>query len=141
MSMEYIVEKLVAHAKLPLKAHETDSGWDLYDAYEKDWILGPGETRAVCTGIRICLPPGWEAKIWPRSGLAKEGVVVHPGSIDEEYTKELKVIITNHNFRLVKRFKPGSRIAQMQFYPRFELQQKEGYVLETERGGLGSTGL
>ena len=133
--LEFVVEKLVPHAKLPAKQHKTDSGWDIYDAYTncKYWVLGPGETRAVSTGIRICLPPGWEAVIWPRSGLASEGVWAHPGKIDETYTKELKVILTNLNVypSRVRKFGPGSRIAQIQFYPRFELTMREGYVHET----------
>lgn len=140
--LEFMVEKLCPQAKLPKKAHPTDSGWDLYDTYEKTWYLGAGETRAIHTGIRICLPPGWEAKVWPRSGLASEGIWVHPGTIDEEYTKEIKVIITNLNgYRgVLKKFQPGSRIAQIQFYPRHELTMREGFVLETDREGLGSTG-
>ena len=108
--------------------------------------LAPGDRDMVPTGIAIALPPGWEAQMRPRSGLAaKHGIacVNAPGTIDADYRGELKVILINHGkepFTINR----GDRIGQMVIAPVFQASFDEVDELdETERGagGFGSTGI
>lgn len=107
--------------------------------------LRPGERHMTPTGIAIALPPGWEAQMRPRSGLAaKHGVtcVNAPGTIDADYRGEIRIILINHGTEdfIVRR---GDRIGQMVFAPVFQARFEETEELdETARGagGFGSTG-
>lgn len=83
-------------AKLPTYAHDTDSGMDLYAL--EDITIKPGETVLVPTGIKVALPPGFELQVRPKSGRAlktKLRVANTPGTIDQGYRDEIKVIIEN----------------------------------------------
>src|SRR5207247_3206472 len=94
----------LAHAEgLPLPAYETAdaAGMDLRAAVPETApiTLRPGARGAVPTGLCIALPPGFEAQVRPRSGLAlKSGVTAlnSPGTIDADYRGEIKVILINH---------------------------------------------
>jgi dUTP pyrophosphatase len=143
--MRLKIHPLFPDAVIPTYAHEDDSAMDL-SAHE-DATLHPGERKLVGTGIAIRLPPLTEAQIRPRSGLAlKHGITVlnTPGTIDEGYQGEIKVLLINHSqevFHVVK----GMRIAQMAIVPILRPQIE---VLTTEnpsttRGadGFGSTGI
>jgi dUTP pyrophosphatase len=100
----------------------------------------------IPTGISIQLPEGCEAQVRPRSGLAaKYGITVAnaPGTVDADYTGEIKVILinlSNENFLI----NPGDRIAQMVIarYERVEWDEV-AELNPTERGdgGFGSTGV
>lgn len=103
--------------------------------------LKPGERKLVETGLTIDLPVNTEAQIRPRSGLAyKYGITVlnSPGTIDEDYKGELKVLLYNAGDSVFS-IEKGDRIAQLVVAPVFKL---EGYVINNERGagGFGSTG-
>jgi dUTP pyrophosphatase len=107
--------------------------------------LSPGEVRLLPAGFAMALPPGYEAQIRPRSGLAfKHGVTVlnAPGTIDSDYRGEVKVLLINHgleSFEITR----GMRIAQMVIAPVAQAQFVETEQLEdSERGtgGFGSTG-
>jgi dUTP pyrophosphatase len=100
---------------LPQYMSEHASGVDLYAALPHKIILQPGERLLISTGIAIALPPGFEAQIRPRSGLAINhgiGILNSPGTIDADYRGEIKVILMNCGKEpfLVRR---GDRIAQM----------------------------
>ncbi len=139
---------LEPHAEdLPLPAYETEhaAGMDLRAAISQPVILAPRERHLLPTGIRIALPPGTEAQVRPRSGLAaKHGIsmVNAPGTIDADYRGEIKVILINHGPEpfTVRR---GDRIAQLVIAPvlRAELHQVDA-LEETARGagGFGHTG-
>ncbi len=108
----------LAHARdlaLPDYATAAAAGADLLAAIDEEIVLGPLERRIVPTGIAIALPPGFEAQVRPRSGLAaKSGVTVAnaPGTIDADYRGEIGVILVNlskETFRITR----GMRIAQM----------------------------
>jgi len=94
----------------------------------------------------MALPPGYEAQVRPRSGLAlKHGVTTlnTPGTIDADYRGEVGVILINHGQEAFT-IKRGDRIAQMVVAPVTRLQWSEQTALETtERGsgGFGSTGV
>ncbi|MEH7236273.1 dUTP diphosphatase [Bacillus sp. JJ1562] len=130
-------------AKLPLQANPGDAGLDLYSAEEK--LIKPGEADLIKTGIKIELPPGTEAQVRPRSGLAlKHSVTVlnSPGTIDEGYRGEIAVILINHgkeDFVVEKHM----RIAQMVVAEVAQvnlLQVEEVTASKRGEGGFGSSG-
>jgi dUTP pyrophosphatase len=151
MSADVIVEvRLLPHADgLALPAYQTEhaAGLDLVAAVgEHDALtLAPGERALVPTGLAIALPPGFEAQVRPRSGLAlKHGITVlnAPGTIDADYRGEVSVVLINHGSGpfVVRR---GERIAQLVIAPVSRAQLSVTAVLsETSRGagGYGSTG-
>lgn len=130
---------------LPRYATEHAAGMDLSAAVEREVVLAPGQTMLIPTGFAIALPPGYEAQVRPRSGLAIKhgiGILNAPGTIDADYRGEVKVILTNfgtENF-VVRR---GDRIAQMVIarHERAVWEEKE-VLKETGRGagGFGHTG-
>lgn len=108
--------------------------------------IGPMEQRSVSTGLFLEIPPGFEAQVRPRSGLAAKhgiGLVNSPGTIDSDYRGEVKILLINFGKGVVK-FETGDRIAQIVFCP--VVQARFDTVLElstTSRGegGFGSTGI
>lgn len=131
-------------AKMPVKATEHSSGFDLFSSEEK--ILKSKKFELISTGISIELQPGFEAQIRPRSGLAaKNGITVlnTPGTIDADYRGEIKVILINHSdtdFFITK----GMRIAQMIFSNVININLILSDELNStirSSGGFGSTGL
>jgi dUTP pyrophosphatase len=137
-------KKVHAAAALPAYAHPGDAGLDLCACEAA--TLQPGERRLVRTGLVMQLPPGTEAQVRPRSGLAlKHGITLlnAPGTIDEGYRGELGVILVNlgqEPFEVA----PGMRIAQMVIAPVLRVAVAETESLgETRRGeaGFGSTGV
>ena len=83
-------------AKMPQYAHQSDSGLDVYAV--EDITIHPGETVLVPTGIKIALPPGYEVQVRPKSGRAlktKLRIANTPGTIDQGYRDEIKVIMEN----------------------------------------------
>ena len=143
-AMQMRVKRLTPSATLPRYAHRGDAGLDLYAA--EDLVIPPTEARTVRTGIAVELPPGTEAVIRPRSGLAREWAVTvlnSPGTIDEGYRGEVGVILINHGGRDF-RVECGMRVGQLVVQRRLRVEVIEVKSLtETERGGggFGSTGL
>ena len=129
---------------VPTRAHGSDSGLDLYSSEEH--LIEPGMVAVVGTGIALQLPRGTEAEVRPRSGLcANHGIAVlnAPGTIDEGYRGEVRVILINHG-RVSFRVICGSRIAQLVVQRRLDIEVMEvESVSDAPRGvdGLGSTGL
>ena len=142
------VTRLAHGADLPLPHYATaeSAGLDLVAAVADAFRLAPGERALIPTGFAMALPPGYEAQIRPRSGLAlKHGVTTlnTPGTIDADYRGEVGVILINHG-QEVFTIKRGDRIAQMVVAPVTRLQWSEQAGLDrTERGagGFGSTGI
>ncbi len=139
------VDPSSADIPLPVYATEHAAGMDLCAAVQEPVTLGPGETALIPTGIAIALPPGFEAQVRPRSGLAIKhgiGILNAPGTIDADYRGEVKVILTNFGKTpfVIKR---GERIAQMIVgrYSRVTWEEVPG-LDETSRGagGFGHTG-
>lgn len=138
------------HAEdLPLPAYQTAeaAGFDLVAAVPADnpVILSPGDRVLVPTGLIFELPPGSEAQVRPRSGLAaKFGITVlnSPGTIDSDYRGEVSVILINLG-KAPFTIKRGERIAQMIVAPVTHVDLQEvAKVTATKRGagGFGSTG-
>lgn len=143
-SMRIRIQRLEATAMLPAFAHGPgeDAGMDLRSV--EDTILEPGVPRAVRTGLAIELPPGYEAQIRPRSGLALHHAITlpnAPATIDPGYRGEIRVIMLNLG-REPYQIHAGDRIAQM-VVTRYEaVEWEEGELGESRRGsgGFGSSG-
>lgn len=135
---------------LPLPAYATpqSAGLDVMAAIEHPVLLNPFERQLIPTGFSLALPPGYEAQLRPRSGLAlKHGITVlnTPGTIDADYRGEVQVILINlgQNPFIIER---GFRIAQMVIAPVSqvswtEIDSHQAVPLSIRQGGFGSTGL
>ena len=128
---------------LPAYASHGAAGMDVVSA--EDVTLAPGERHAVATGLAIAIPPGHEVQVRPRSGLAlKHGITClnTPGTIDEDYRGEVKVILANLGSEPFE-VRRGERIAQLvpAVVTKAEFEEVDS-LDETHRGGggFGSTG-
>ena len=139
-------EKGCESLPLPKAASKYASGIDLHSAQNEVIEIGPGERKLVSTGIKIALPPGYEAQVRPRSGLAySHGITVlnTPGTIDADYRGVIKVILINHgkeNFYINR----GDRIAQLVIQKVCQPILKEIEELDNTKrgeGGFGHTGI
>ena len=142
------VARLPQGEGLPLPAYMSEhaAGADLCAAIGDQLTLLPGARALVPTGLSIALPPGYEAQVRPRSGLAiRSGVTClnSPGTIDADYRGEVCVVLANLGNKpvLINR---GDRIAQMVVAP---VSRAEFEVVEElppsprGEGGFGSTGV
>jgi dUTP pyrophosphatase len=142
--VRFRIRRLHENAVIPRYAHgpAEDAGMDLHAVAHV--ALVPGESKLVPTGLAIELPPGYEAQIRPRSGLALRHSITlpnAPATIDPGYRGELRVILLNLG-REVFEIHPGDRIAQM-IIARYEtVEWEEGELAESARGegGFGSSG-
>ena len=147
MSVRVAVRRLPHAADLPLptRASEQAAGVDLCAALEAELVLLPGHRALVPTGLAIALPPGHDAQVRPRSGLAREhGLTVlnAPGTIDPDYRGEIGVLLVNLGQEPVV-LRRGMRIAQLVVARHESVEWLEGPQLDrTDRGdgGFGSTG-
>ena len=146
--MENVFIKIINKSDHPTPSYETDAsaGMDLRANIEKAVVLKPLERAIIKTGLFIALPPGFEAQVRPRSGLAaKFGISVlnAPGTIDADYRGEIGVILVNLSNEIFT-INNGDRIAQMIIARYAHTKWEEVNVLdETKRGkgGFGSTGI
>jgi dUTP pyrophosphatase len=140
--------EIINKSKHETPNYETASsaGMDLRANLSESVTLKPLERAIIKTGLHIALPPGYEAQIRPRSGLAaKFGISVlnAPGTIDADYRGDIGVILvnlSNENFTI----NDGDRIAQMVISKYVHTKWQVVTVLnETKRGegGFGSTGI
>ena len=91
------VIRLDANARIPTRAYPNDSGFDLYAS--ESLVIEPGRTATIGTGIAVELPWATDGQVRPRSGLARDHQVTvlnSPGTIDEGYRGEIRVILINH---------------------------------------------
>lgn len=135
--------KLHEDAVIPTRGTALAAGLDL--CCVEEFLLNPGDIKIVPTGLSMELPPSHEGQVRPRSGLAaKFGVTVlnSPGTIDEDYRGEIKVILINHGLRTFIGHK-GDRIAQLVVAKVVIPEVVETTELNTTQrgeGGFGSTG-
>lgn len=138
-------QALEGRPDLPLPSYATDgaAGMDLPAAEAA--TIEPGTWISIATGLRMELPPGYEAQVRPRSGLAlRHGVTVlnSPGTVDADYRGEVRVLLINHGPEPFS-VRIGDRIAQMVIAP-VTRAAVEGVdrLEETVRGagGFGHTG-
>ena len=149
MSIEVRITRLAHSSDLPLPSYQTAlaAGMDLMAAVpaETPMTIAPGARALVPTGLAIALPPGTEAQVRPRSGLAvRHGLTVlnAPGTIDADYRGEIQVLLVNLGGESVG-ISRGMRIAQLVIAAVARAEFHEVPSLdETARGsgGFGSTG-
>jgi len=139
------LRRLRPSAVLPRYMTEGAAGMDLASASEEPVTLAPGERLGVPTGWSLELPPGYEAQVRPRSGLAlRHGITVvnAPGTIDCDYRGEVIVLLVNLGTEPYT-IAIGDRVAQMVIAPVSRAVVEEAAELSaTERGtgGFGHTG-
>lgn len=147
--MPSLAIQVLPHAEgLELPAYQTpgSAGMDLRAAIDADEVLQPGARTAIPTGLRMALPAGHEGQVRPRSGLAfRHGLTVTnaPGTIDEDYRGEVKVLLVNLGSEPVT-ITRGMRVAQLVVAPVVQVSVQTVEDLdETHRGsgGFGSTGV
>jgi dUTP pyrophosphatase len=118
---------------------------DLCAAIKQDLVLKKGDRTLIPTGFAISLPPGFEAQIRPRSGLAIKhgiGLINSPGTIDADYRGEIKIAVINLGSGPYT-FQRGDRIAQMVVQKVHVAQLHVVAELDETRrnsGGFGHTG-
>jgi dUTP pyrophosphatase len=141
------IKRLSAGRDLPLPRRMTEhaAGFDLPAAVLEKTAIQPGEIRLVPCGFSMALPPGYEAQVRPRSGLAsRHGITMvnAPGTIDADYRGEVQVPLINLGKApfVVER---GMRIAQMVIVPVPRVELIEVDELDSTgrgEGGFGHTG-
>jgi dUTP pyrophosphatase len=147
MTLQVKIRRLPHGEGLPLPAYQSQDavGMDLHAAVTADVTVDPGAVAAIPCGFEMALPPGYEAQVRPRSGLAAKHAISlanTPGTIDPDYRGEVKVLLINHGkerFTVTR----GMRIAQMVVMPVPRVSWSEVRELpSTERGagGFGHTG-
>jgi dUTP pyrophosphatase len=145
--MSNVKVKIINQSPFPLPAYATEgsAGMDLRANLSGPAELQPMERQMIPTGIFIELPPGYEAQVRPRSGLAaRHGITClnSPGTVDSDYRGELKVILINLSSE-VQVLHPGDRIAQLVVASVVRVgwdEVEEIGVTDRNTGGFGHTG-
>ena len=127
--------------------YDSDSGFDLYSTDEI--IIPPFGRTLVPTGVSVDLPQDFEIQVRSKSGLAiNQGLMVlnSPGTVDEGYTGEIKVIIfntNNHEFKIEKNMKVAQAVIARCITGRWVKFNKVDSIETKDRGnnGFGSTGI
>jgi len=144
--VEVEIKKLYPDSVVPTYKTEHAAGMDLSAYLASSLSIAPGERSLVDTGIAIALPPGYEAQVRPRSGLAFKngiGLVNSPGTIDADYRGEIRVVLINlgdTDFEIHS----GDRIAQLVVAPVSRVEWQQVSVLDAttrNAGGFGHTGV
>ena len=134
-----ILIQLDKGAYMPLKAHKTDAGFDLFCPKEID--IEANSVNKIDTGVHIAIPDGFVGLVLGRSSFGVAGVVTHTGVIDSGYTGPISVVLTS---KYPDHIYAGNKIAQLVIVPLPDIKLVEGDVtgLKTERGcgGFGSSG-
>lgn len=142
------LNKVHKDAVMPTKKVTTDACWDVYTVQDEE--IPPKHVKALHTGWRLAIPNGYEVVVRPRSGLSLQYpsyLSNSPGTIDEDYRDELKVIFANNTESIVKIDK-FTKIAQIKLqkvcdHYLTEINDKEYDRIKKESdrgGGFGSSG-
>lgn len=137
------VQLLRPNARLPYRATELASGFDIYACLE-DGPLTVGQRPVVIpTGIAMEVPYGLDAQFRPRSGLARQGILATFGTLDADYRGEIMITLYAVAPDITHTVNDGDRIAQLVVARLADVEFETALVLsETRRGagGHGSTG-
>ena len=141
------VKRLESNSDIPLPGYESEgsSGLDIRASVTETVLLKPGEIKLIPTGLAVSVPPGYEAQVRPRSGLALHhgiGMVNSPGTIDSDYRGEIGIVMINWGTGpfVIRR---GDRIAQMvvsKVYRADLVEVDDLDVTPRGEGGFGHTG-
>lgn len=134
-------EKTHQDAVLPKKNFASDSGWDLVAV--EDTVITANSRNTVPVGLKLAyLENGYWLSVESRSGLSfKNGILAHPGVIDQNYRGDLGVLLYNHSTTDYT-VKKGDRVAQLVLHYNIDINVEWGTVQQTDRGekGFGSSG-
>lgn len=145
------VYRLDPRAKLPVRAHETDVGWDVHafllteSGRPSKKAIGRTETARISTGLILKPHPGYYIQVCSRSGLATRSVFIAnaPGIIDPDYTGELQILLHNSGYETFW-VEHDFRIAQIVLAPIVfqSLREISEAPISKSRGeaGFGSSG-
>ena len=131
-----------SHHPLPTYATTQSAGMDLRANLDSPIELQPMQRALIPTGLRIALPPGYEAQVRPRTGLAlQHGITVlnTPGTIDADYRGEIGIILINLGSQPYT-ITDGERIAQMVIARCEQPQLIPVTTLDTTERGQGGFG-
>lgn len=131
------------YEKLPFRAHENDAGADIHACFHnnvKKIAIWPHETAKVPLGLGLCLPDGYAAFVFPRSGLSSKGITCELPPIDSGYRGEIHAIV--HNGTNEKIFiNNGDRVGQLVIVPIVVADFVTESGPERGSGAFGSTGI
>lgn len=122
---------------LPNRAHANDAGADVYTM--GDFIVGPHESVKIPLGLGLCLPDGYAAFVFPRSGMSSKGIVCELPPIDSGYRGEIHAIVSNLTEDSVE-IPHGTRIGQLVITPIVIAEFIENDFEQRGDAGFGSTG-
>lgn len=130
------------YEKLPLRAHDNDAGADVHACFhDKEFaIIWPHETVRVPLGLGLCLPDGYAAFVFPRSGLSSKSITCELPPIDSGYRGEIHAIVHNGSEDKV-RINNGDRIGQLVVVPIVVADFVTEKGEERGTGAFGSTGV
>lgn len=140
--MQLLIRKLRPEARLPARATEGATGFDVYACLEAPLRLSRAP-RMVPTGIAIEVPRGFDAQVRPRSGLSSKGIGVAFGTVDADYRGELLVTMWTFGDAESYELRHHDRVAQLVIaaLPPFEVVEVSDLsASERGDGGHGSTG-
>lgn len=138
--MKIKIKKINPEAKLPTYARAGDACMDVFAL--EDIKLRENRPHKIGTGLAFEVPPGWELQVRGRSGLAKDGVLCHLGTLDSGYRGEMAVVLVNTRPMWHEGIKKGMAIAQICIQKVTPITWDEVDELEpSERGvaGFGSS--
>lgn len=129
------------YEKLPFRAHDNDAGADVHACLHKEDVvtLMPGATAKIPLGLGLCLPDGYAAYVFPRSGLSSKGIACELPPIDSGYRGEIHAIVHNGScnpFDICN----GDRIGQLVILPCVIADFTTEDIEERGTNGFGSTG-
>ena len=132
--------KLDSGARMPVRAHSTDAGYDLFSREDK--VIVGGQSEVFDTGVHVQLPRFCAGLLVSKSGLNVKYNITSTGLIDEGYTGSIRVKLYNHGSEPY-RVSAGDKISQLVVIPIVLPDLKAVEELEeTDRGdnGFGSSG-
>lgn len=139
--------KLHQDAVDPNYNYESDSGFDLYSVEEV--TLPPFGRALIPTGLAFEIKDGYEIQVRSKSGLAiNQGLMVlnSPGTVDNGYNGEVKVIlfnVNNHEFVVKKGMKIAQAVLTSVVNGKWVNLENKNQLSNKDRGdkGFGSTGI
>ncbi len=137
------VKRLRPDARMPQKATEGSTGFDLFACLEEPSLEVGQQPVRIPTGIALEAPPGYDVQVRPRSGLSAQGVMATFGTIDSDYRGEILVTMYVLPYRGSYTVHHGDRIAQLVVSRAAEVALEEASELSAtlrDSGGHGSTG-
>jgi len=139
----------VRDVKTPTRGTDKSAGIDFFVPNNAEpFIVQPGESACIPSGIKANVPPGFALVVFNKSGVAlKRSLAVGACVIDEDYQGEIHLHVYNFGTE-TKTISKGEKLVQMILLPVFydsieEVDITNLFPRESARGegGFGSTGV